>query len=366
MVFYITTLNSRSHIGIGISGKVTAQVEAMKAELGAIYYTVLTYPKAYLMDGKKIVEERVAVSRNDYVKVLIEWMKKYHVTATYIRYVRSTKSFLDFLKYQKENGIKTVLEIPSYPYDQETPDGIMKKTDQCYRKELYKYVSRLSTYSSDEQIWGISCIKLKNGINIQQVPIHGKKKEKEKIVLISISTLRTWHGYERILEGMYQYYKADGVYDFRLKIIGSGPEEVYYRELVDRYGLYDHVEFLGLIKTDEKERLNKEFDASDIALGSLGMYKAGYEEGSPIKCAEYCARGIPFIYGYYDLRFPQDWDFMLRVSNDSKPIDMNQVIDFYENVTSKKNYKKIIRKYAEDYLTWDNIMQPVVEYLQAD
>ena len=177
--------------------------------------------------------------------------------------------------------------------------------------------------------------------------------------------MKPWHGYERILEGMYLYYKADGNCDLRLKMIGSGPEEQYYKELVNRYDLKSHVEFLGVIRADEKEKFDRQFNLSDIAVGSLGMYKAGYEEGSPIKGAEYCARGIPFICGYHDLRFPQGWQYMLNVPNNSEPIDMDRVIDFYEKVTLKKDYKKIMRKYAEDYLTWDGVMEPVIEYLQV-
>ena len=66
--------------------------------------------------------------------------------------------------------------------------------------------------------------------------------------------------------------------------------------------------------------------------------------------------------GYRDLRFPSDWEFMLNVSNNSESIDMNRVIDFYEKVTLKENYKELMRDYAEKHLTWDKIMDPVVSY----
>ena len=53
---------------------------------------------------------------------------------------------------------------------------------------------------------------------------------------------------------------------------------------------------------------------------------------------------------------------MLNVSNNSESIDMNRVIDFYEKVTLKENYKELMRDYAEKHLTWDKIMEPVVSY----
>ena len=90
----------------------------------------------------------------------------------------------------------------------------------------------------------------------------------------------------------------------------------------------------------------------------------GAEEGSPIKGAEYCARGLPFICGYHDLRFPPDWEFMLNVPNNPEPIDMNRVIEFWEKVALQANYKELMRNYAEEQLIWDKIMAPVVDYLK--
>ena len=102
-----------------------------------------------------------------------------------------------------------------------------------------------------------------------------------------------------------------------------------------------------------------------MAVGALGIYKQnGTEEGSPIKGSEYCVRGLPFICGYRDLRFPPDWKFMLNVPNNASPIDMNCVIDFYEKVTLESNYKELMRNYAKEHLSWDKIMEPVVEYLK--
>ena len=52
-------------------------------------------------------------------------------------------------------------------------------------------------------------------------------------------------------------------------------------------------------------------------------------------------------------------------SNSSMPIDMNEVILFYENITSKQDYRVYMRNYAEQYLTWDGIMKPVIEYFES-
>ena len=178
--------------------------------------------------------------------------------------------------------------------------------------------------------------------------------------------MQSWQGYERFIEGIYLYYKNGAKYNIKFKMIGSGPEENYYKELVKKYQLQSQVEFLGQIELSEKKRMDEQYNLSDIAVGTLGVYKQmGTNEGSPIKGAEYCARGLPFICGYRDLRFPPDWEFILNVPNNSEPIDINHIIDFYEKVTSKEHYKQSMRDYAIKYLTWDKIMEPVIEYFKA-
>lgn len=362
MFFYITFIDFASSFGTGMAKKIKGQIAAMKKELGEIYFTLYSAPMLYLMNEEEVIMSEVAPTRKDRISVLCDWMQKYEVAGTYIRHCHLDKWFMDLLKYQKEHGIKTVLEIATYPYDKEIQNVISRTEDMCFRNEVCKYVDRITTYSADKIIWGISCIGLFNGISPQDVSLSNRKKEKNKIVMIAISSMQPWHGYERVLEGMYLYYAAEGTYDLCLKIIGNGLEEQGYKTLTKKYGLTSQVEFLGRIEPWETDKLNMQYDISDIAIGSLGFYKTGIKEGSPIKGAEYCAKGIPFICGYNDLRFPTDWEFIMNVPNSSEPIDMDLVIDFYNSVIQKKNYKEEMRDFAMKHLTWDSIMRPVIDY----
>jgi len=367
MLFYITFVDFRAFFAQGIHRKIQGQVKAMQRGLDKVYYLGWSYPKAVLMKNEgEIVEIEPAVTTKDYIEVIINWIKKYDATQTYIRYSKTSKWLIDLLIYQKTNKIKTVLEITSYPYDIEAAEGIIKIQNDCFNSELYKYFDRIATYSSHQKILGMSCFNLVNGIDVDKNPISLKEKIEKEIVFIAVSSMHTWQGYERFIEGIYLYYRNGGKYNIKFKMIGSGPEESYYKELVEKYKLQSRVEFLGQIELSEKKRIDEQYDLSDIAVGTLGLYKQmGINESSPIKGSEYCARGIPFICGYHDLRFPPDWEFILNVPNNSEPIDMNRVITFYEDVTSKEHYKEVMRDYAIKYLTWDKIMEPIVEYFKT-
>lgn len=365
MVFYITFSDFDSpHHGVGVKKKVRNQVEAMERRFKRVYYTYYSCPMAYLMqsDGE-ILEKVIAVTKKDYIKVLTEWLQKYGVTKTYIRYPRASKWFIDLLIFQKQQNIKTVLEIPTFPYPK--IGELYDLEDLVYREQINRYVNRITTYSADEEIWGISCINLINGLTLKDISISTKEKPEDRMDFIAVSSMRHYHGYERFLEGMYLYYQAKGKYDLRFRIVGSGQEEQKYKDLVKKYHLETHVEFIGRIESWENDKMQDLYNLSDMAVGSLGLYKEGLVKSSPIKGSEYCAKGIPFICGYYDLGFPKDWEFMMNVPNNPEPVDMNKVIEFYENVTSKDNYKEAMREYAVNHLTWDSIMNPVVEYLMG-
>lgn len=366
MLLYITLLNFDDFAGPGKTRKISGQIEAMELKLGEVWYTKYTYPVLYLMRNEQVIDKEAAATKKECILVLCRWIQQYHVTKTYIRYFRSSKWFIDLLRYQKEHHIKSVVEIPTYPYDGELKEGIGKTEDIIYRKEICKYIDKVTTYSSDKRIWGIECIGLKNGISASALSACNRKRENKKIVLIAVGTMMFWQGYERVIEGMHLYYKEGGEYDIRLKIIGEGPEIQIYKHLAERYNLHSKIEFIGRIEPWETDRLNEQYTLSDIAVSTLGMYKKGLDESSSIKGAEYCAKGLPFICGYKDFRFPFNWKFLMQVQNGPEPIDMIRVIDFYNQVTADSDYEKEMRDYALAHLTWDSIMQPVVDYFSLE
>ncbi len=119
--------------------------------------------------------------------------------------------FLSLLKRLHENGCTIVVEIPTYPYDREKQSGllwdILFKIDKIYRVKMNGVVDRIYTYSEDNQIWGIPTICSSNGIDFDLVSIRKVEKKRESINLIAVAGLAKWHGYDRILRGMGEYYK---------------------------------------------------------------------------------------------------------------------------------------------------------------
>ena len=287
--------------------------------------------------------------------------EKYGIGKTYIRYPFADKWFLEILAFQKMRRIKTVVEIPTYPYDKEYPYGRIKVEDAYYREKIKEYVDLMVTYSADREIWGIKCVSLFNGIDIGENKIAVKRRQEKELVMIAVSSMAFWNGYERLIEGMRIYYSRTVSVPVRLKLVGKGPEENYYRMLSEKYKLMKYIEFCGELKGEE---LDEAYDQSDIAISSLGAYKKGVYAGCPLKGGEYCARGLPMVSGVNDIRFSDNAAFVLKVPNNAEPIDIYGIISFYEKVSSDSDFKEQIRQYAEKYLSWESIMQPIAEYLK--
>lgn len=359
MLFYITFVNLNEAGSVGIRKKVIGQCKAFEKGLGRTYYTLWTYEVAYLMHGEDIVETDVAVSRKDYVEVLQNWLEKYHIKQTYIRYALCNKYIILFLQYQRVNGIRTVMEIPTYPYEGELTNSRAKVEDQIYYKQVPAYIDVITTYSEHKEIWGRKCICLTNGIDRDEMIMSKKIPTEQSISMVAVSgTFCSWHGYERLITGIKNYRENGGGYKIKLFLVGRRGDEELYRHLVQKYGLEKEIIFTGWL---DKEALSEIFDKADIAVSTLAPYKAGIEAASPLKGVEYAAKGMPMICGYKDLRFTDDYPYLLRVPNDDSPLDMERVIYFWKRVRVIVDYKEQIHRFAKDYLSWDFIMQPVIE-----
>lgn len=359
-MLYITYCDLNKMNLIGIKKKVIAQVSALKKVFGRAYYTCYAGQMFYLMDGEEIVEKEAAVTRKDCNRTLCRWIEKYNISRTYIRYNLANRWFLDFLKFQKEKWIKTVLEIPTYPYDGEE---WRKKAaeDDYYRAQMHQYIDCCTTYANYEQIFNIPCISLINGVDIAEHKVKNiVHKNTSDIVLIAVATMRREHGYERIIRGMDQYYQLGGKREIYFNLVGDGAQISYYKQLVNEYNLEKRVLFHGFLYG---EKLNKVYEDSDIGIGALGLYKSGIYEGTGIKAVEYCVRGLPIImpddYGF------KDKYFVLKVSNDDTSISMDSVINFYDSLQNR-NYISDCHHYVTENYSWDKVLEPVIEYLKTD
>lgn len=63
-----------------------------------------------------------------------------------------------------------------------------------------------------------------------------------------------------------------------------------------------------------------------------------------------------FINEFHEQGFPKDWEYIIIVPDNLETVDMNKVVEFYENITSKNDYKEAMGNCVVKHWTWDNII----------
>lgn len=296
-----------------------------------------------------------------------------HPDFLYVRRAVADRAYVRFWKRIKElyPSCKIVIEVFSYPYD---GDDFGKWNawpfyikERIYRPQLKKYVDRFVTYTEDREIFGIPTIRTYNGINVDRVRKIGGAFTEGQIHLIGVAFMQRHHGYERIIEGLHQYYSADGdrEYEVHLHLVGDGPEKPSYQELTGRYGLEAYVHFYP---TMVGEQLDELYDRCDMALISFGMYKAWFfGKMGALKSRECLAKGMPLLTGCEIDVLPEDYPYARVFPNDESTVRTEDIVAFFEKIkgmeADKGRLADTIRQFAREHVSMEAVMRPIVDYI---
>lgn len=278
--------------------------------------------------------------------------KKYD--ACYIRYDFSDANFISMLKVINRVCNKIALELPTYPYEGENSIGILNKLkmsiDSYYRKKLKRYISFIVTfYSGYENLFGIPVLVIPNGFDFSTMQMVTSPLPEDAIHIIAVSSMREWHGYERMIEGIRNYYadKAAGKENFILHLVGNGREYEKYKTLVEIYRLQEHVILEGPM---HGKKLDKLYEKCALGVDSLARHRSGIKVLSSLKSREYGAKGIPIINSCKIDIIEDDFSYLLRVPEDETPIDINDIGLYYNRCFFNRTREEVaneIRAYIE-------------------
>lgn len=300
---------------------------------------------------------------------IYDYCKENGIQFVYARCFQNASPFLiRFFKKLKKSGIKAVTEIPTYPYDQEFVGfpfmtRMNLKVDQLFRRSLYRQMNAVVTFSDADTIFGQRTIRISNGVDMDSIPLHNYQPSDDgSIHLIGVAEVHYWHGFDRLIAGLGEYYKnTPNPRNVYFHIVGGvWKSEMYdsmhapgFSELMDKYGIRNRVMFHDQLFGEE---LNKVFNQSCFAIGSLARHRSGITYIKTLKNREYATRGIPFIYSEIDSDF-EDKSYIVKAKPDESPIDIQQIVEFIE---SRHFDPAEIRKTVEN-LTWKIQMKRVVD-----
>ena len=350
----------------GISKKISYQLDAFKANghEAHICYMEEKDSKRRMIDDQIIRDygngrKSKILKRIEFCSI-VNYAISQKTNFVYIRSNHNANPFTIWMvKQMKKAGMKVVMEIPTYPYDSEYHTQRMNKQifqDKIFRKYLAKQLDAIITFSDYEEIFGQKTIRISNGIDFNSVKVKSTINDTSKMLnLIGVAEIHEWHGFDRVLKGLVDYYSKPQTYTVRFHIVGYffiAEEEREFEKLMRGNHIEEYVILHGKKHGEELDEL---FNQCDFGIGSLGRHRVGIDKIKTLKNREYAARGIPFIYSETDTDFDQK-PYVLKVPADETPIDINNIIQFYKRLSMSPLE---IRESIKD-LSWKNQIEIVL------
>lgn len=350
----------------GVDRKVLAQIKAFNDAGIDCAFRYCSHPKSFL--GK-------AISCLPFMSDGVDWPDVDQLGPLDFLYIRrpvyASKGLRRFLREfrDKNPGSMVLYEIPTYPYDEEMKGinypALLK--DRFHRQRMKGLVDYIVDLSGRDEIFGIETLQIMNGVDLSAVGMRTPDSDRGSLNLLFIAFFSDWHAADRVIKGLAEYRRKRPSKEVVLHLAGEGDRVPSLRELAKTLGLCDEVVFHGYCGLDEMDKL---YDRCDIAVASLGLHRIGVDLASTLKTREYLAKGVPFIYsGKIDVFVGHPVDFCLEVPADDSPIDIEEIVEFYERLTESEdinNLTKRIRAYAEERVGVDVAMRNVIGLLKKE
>ena len=351
----------------GISKKISYQLNAFKANGHETHlcYIDETVSKRRVVDNQVIIDygngiKGKAMKRIEFNSI-VNFAIDNKIDFVYIRSNHNANPFtIHMVKRMKEAGMKVVMEIPTYPYDQEYFNKSMRRQliqDKIFRNQFAKLLDAIVTFAEDDFIFGQRTIKISNGIDFDSVRMKKNSYHPtNELHLIGVAEIHRWHGFDRVLKGLSKYYSSPHDLKVYFHIVGYFFSPIEKDEITSIIK-ENHLEpYIILYGKKHGEELDEVFDKCDFGIGSLGRHRVGISNIKTLKNREYAARGIPFIYSETDSDFDA-MPYVLKMPADESAIDIEKIISFFKQLSISPQQ---IRDSIE-HLSWRNQMKRVID-----
>lgn len=355
----------------GISKKILYQIRAFQdnhQETHLCYLSEKNGIKRRIINDSVLANYGKGIKSKIYKRIEFRSISNYvianHIDLVYIRSDHNANPFtINLVRKMKKAGTRIVMEIPTYPYDQEYASLSMKLqlfTDKCFRKQFAKHLDKIITFSNYRTIFGIPTLRLSNGIDFNEISVKQNINDtSNQIHLIGVAEIHYWHGYDRLLKGLVNYYATCPQYKVYFHIVGEFTAQRERDEcipVIEENHLHPYVILHG---QQHGQNLDIIFEQCDLGIGSLGRHRSGITNIKTLKNREYAARGIPFIYSEIDEDF-ENMPYIMKIPADESPVNIQQVINFYNsiNLTPTKIRESI------KHLSWKEQMKKVIDSIK--
>lgn len=327
----------------GISKKIIAQVEGLRQcghEVHVCTYSIREDGHRCRFIDDEVLQDfgcgKLApiLKRISYDKVY-EYCILNGIQAVYARSFHNANPFtVKLFKRLKKAGIPSVMEIPTYPYDQEYIGADLRTRlgnyiDKLYRNVLAQQMEGIVTFADVDTIFGQKTIRISNGIDFEAIPLRTPiSNPSNELHCLGVAEVHYWHAFERLIYGLGEYYKMPRDKKVYFHIVGGVDpnDKAKWMAFINENHIEPYVIFHG---AQFGEELTESFNRADFGIGSLGRHRSGIDKIKTLKNREYAARGLKFIYSETDDDF-ENMPYILKAPADESPIDVEAIIRFHQ------------------------------------
>lgn len=353
----------------GIAKKIQAQVNALHSngiDVSLCHYYNIGNVRYWAINGNPIVKIgsglKASIRHYCYFSPLYDIIKKDAYEAVYIRYIHNaTPCMLRFFSKLKNKGVKIFMEIPTFPYDGEyTSNSIKEKVrkwieNKC-RLKFHTFISKIITFSDDSRIFNIPTIRISNAVDLSTIECKTIKQKDNVIRLLAVANLSFWHGYDRLIKGIADYYKGNYSTEVHFDFVGGGPLVQEYKQLAKELHIERFVHFHGLKSGND---LDYFYRIANICIGCLGCHRKGLSSVKSLKNIEYAAHGLPMAYSENNSDFDNK-PYVIKLPADESNIDIKILLE----KLNKINLPPAEIRQSISSLDWNVQMEIVAKELQ--
>lgn len=327
-------------------------------------------PNIIVSDGESYIKYNIKASFKTVITKMIEQSDVCYFRFELLRHKYYRKCWIYCVKKQK----KYIFEIPTYPPREESIARVkasFKRHDWLGGLKtwigsfvvvadmyLMANLSKLVCIVADNKKFMCTpTIRIENGIDVKNIPFDLNCDGKESIIrIISVSNFSVWNGYDRAIAGL-QYLHDDNKKRVQLILVGDKSKAKDLVDLSINYNVQDLVVFTDSLVG---ESLTREYGKAVLALGALGNHRRKVFANSSLKVKEYAAYGKMMVISDAEGIEEEIKKVSYIVPSDETPIDFNEIVRWYDNISNKQKVREYIRHFAENHYSWNMQMDKIL------
>ena len=357
----------------GVYKKIKGQRDAFK-ELGNTCELLIINNTEYLYINERN-EEKIEILR-DFTSLSGYYSGSYDFL--YLRMGLGHKGFNEFIKRCSKNSIMA-MEIPTYPFTKEMiqvakskwrKGEVRNSFSTIFATLLYRFVyfpkamrriDLLITISVPVKYKKNANICINNGIPSRSIEINYETKRHNDLEIraVIVANLSIWHGVDRAIKGLEDYYSSSGRKKIFIDIVGDGEQKGELIRLTNDLSLQQYVLFHG---RKEGKELQKIYRESDFAIGALAFHRTKCLHSSTLKSREYCINGIPMVLGETEEMYGFK-NGIYSVACNEENLNFASILEWYESLDIDE-VSDSLKNFAIHKLTWKNEMKKVIDKVQ--